>query len=229
MSPEMPGLASPKRRVAGDALRQAFGVLIDGGPPGAGYSGWAQAAADGKPLNHGGEAGAALGMAEEMVAGRGLRAGDETGSVGIGPMGLEISKSGENGWEASLAPEGASFSKGDVSVSGTWGDGWSGEIGLGPVRIGGGYGMAPTPTQPGYAQLDRNWRTVDGAMEQKPSYWGQVGVKLGGQPQKPSGLPPSMRPTATTEGEPAVSPARQALEEQVRLYRQSNGNWWRPD
>ena len=203
------------RRNAGDALRQAFGVFMDGDMSG-GYGGWKDAAEGGKVLMHRGPASEMLGLAEGLIGGQGVRASDETGSVGIGPSGLQISKPGKSGWDLSLGPNSASIRKGDLGIDGGWGSGsWNAGVSLGPVRLEGGYGVAPTPMAPvGYQP---------GSPE--PGGWGQVRFELGGK-SAPRGIPETL--DRVQNGQRGPSAAERELERRITEYRAANPeDWWR--
>ena len=211
-------------RKAGDALKEAFGVLINGDGT-KGYGGWRELGlGDGRRIFHGEEGpGQALALMEGMVSGQGVEVGDETGSVGVGPQGLRISKSGQDGWALNIGPAGAGFQKGQFRLGGQWSPVSQGaSVGYGPLSLEGGYGVAPV-------------RAPEGTLppEGGPSGWGQLKVQLGNSPMPVSDERAAAMARESMGGPPKpsasglASPARLEFEQEQERYRQVNPDWWR--
>lgn len=173
--------------------------------------------------DHAGPAKALLNFAQSG----GLAGGDATGSMSVGPSGINLNKRGADGrpeWALSVSP--AASSAGlrvgdDFSVGASWAKGNpSGFLSKGPVKVEGGYGRPPG---------------FDGSAT--PGGWGQVSFSAGGS--GPVDVESQVGGVAGAVDQ-AVSPyvrqerlaepvsARDEMERLLQERRSSDPYWYRP-
>lgn len=206
---------------------------------------------DGQPMGHGGGIGDTL----NFVQSREISAKDETGRLSLGPQGFNLQagqRADDPGWSMSLGPGSASYQRGGLGVGGTWSRiNPSGYVQLGPVRLSGGYGMAPGATSvPGGTEQQRRHQggwgeaSFQGYQEavsrgmasspNKPGGWGQISFQAGGPapqmmaPDVAGQLDAAVAPWATPQQEVPLPSAREEMNAQLERRRREDPNWWRP-